>query len=156
FSVVAGFRYRLPFGGARSEANAPAPTPERNAAASAPSALTADLTVHVSGQNGAPLQNAVVEMKSGDRTERLTPSGNGDFVAKGVPIGRAHVTITADGFTTQEQDVEVGEKSPNMKVELVPAPPSGQLRGLVRTFNGHGLSASIRVEPLGVEGKADA
>jgi hypothetical protein len=155
FSVVAGFRYRLPFGGTPSDQSAPASTPERNASALAPAQLTADITVHVSGQNGAPLQNAVVEMKSGDRTERLTPSGNGDFVAKGVPVGRAHVTVTADGFTTQEEDVEVGEKSPAVKVELAPAPPSGQLRGLVRTFNGRGLSASIRVEPLGVEGKAD-
>jgi hypothetical protein len=157
FSVMVGLRYRLPFGATSAENAPPAeqnpPTP---AAPAKPAATSANLTVHVSGQNGAPLQDIVVEVKSGDRTERLTPSGNGDFVAKDLPLGPAHVTVTAGGFTTQERDVEVGAASPSVMVELAPAPPSGQLRGLVRTFNGRGLSASIRVEPLGVEGKADA
>jgi hypothetical protein len=159
FSVVAGFRYRLPFDRAPNQENAPATVPEQPAptpAAPKPIATTGDITVHVSGQNGAPLQDVVVEVKSGDKTERLAPAGNGDFVAKGLPVGRAHVTVTADGFTPQEQDVEVGGATPSVKVDLAPAPPSGQLRGLVRSFNGRGLSATVRVEPIGVEAKSDA
>lgn len=157
FSITAGLRYRLPFDRAPSAESNPAPeTVQKPLTPSQPAGTSADLTVHVSGQNATPLQNVVVEAKSGDKNERLAPSGNGDFVAKGLPPGPAHLTITADGFTTQERDVVVGGKSPAVTVELTPAPPSGQLRGLVRTFNGRGLSASIRVEPLGVEGKADA
>jgi hypothetical protein len=110
----------------------------------------------VTGQNGAPLENVEVEARAGDRTEKLTPAANGDFVAHGFPLGTAHVTVTADGFTKQERDVEVGAKSAPVAMELAPAPPSGQLRGLVRSFNGKGLSASIRVEPLGTETRADA
>jgi hypothetical protein len=34
--------------------------------------------------------------------------------------------------------------------------PQGEVRGLIRSFNGKGLAAAIRVEPIGVETKADA
>jgi hypothetical protein len=159
FSVMAGLRYRLPFQ-KPPEPEAPKPPPEPvktpETVALPPAATTADISVHVSGQSGAPVANVVVEVHVGDRTERLTAGDDGDFVGHGLPLGPAHVTVTADGFTQSERDVQIGATSGAVAVELVQAPPSGQLRGLVRSFNGRGLAASIRVEPLGVEGKADA
>jgi len=41
-------------------------------------------------------------------------------------------------------------------VKLAPAPPTGQVRGLVRSFSGAGLRARIRIEPLGKEIQTDA
>jgi hypothetical protein len=48
-----------------------------------------------------------------------------------------------------------------VEIRLDATPPSGQLRGLVRSFSGHGLAAAIRVESVGggapgAETKADA
>jgi Carboxypeptidase regulatory-like domain len=41
-------------------------------------------------------------------------------------------------------------------VQLAPAPPTGQVRGLVRSFSGAGLKARVRIEPLGKEIQTDA
>ena len=41
-------------------------------------------------------------------------------------------------------------------VQLSPAARSGQIRGLVRSFDGKGLKSRIRVEPLGTQLSTDA
>ncbi len=157
FSVMAGVRYRLPFDQPAAPAVEASPEIREKPAPTAVKPPTAaDLTVHVSGQGGAPLENVVVEVRVGEKTERLSAGADGNFVGHGLPVGPAHVTVNADGFSSLEKDVEIGGQGEPVALELSPAPPSGQLRGLVRSFNGKGLAASIRVEPLGVEAKADA
>jgi len=41
-------------------------------------------------------------------------------------------------------------------VQLSPAARSGQIRGLVRSFDGKGLKAKIQLEPLGTSLSTDA
>ncbi|HEX3593661.1 MAG TPA: carboxypeptidase-like regulatory domain-containing protein, partial [Polyangiaceae bacterium] len=137
FSILAGLRYRLPFGSRPAPPPSPAPEQEkRRTPVAVPERTTADLTVHVTGQGGAPLANVVVEVRVGEKTERLTAGENGDFVGRALPVGPAHVTVTAEGFTATERDVQIGAANEPTALELAPAPPSGQLRGLVRSFNG--------------------
>jgi hypothetical protein len=51
----------------------------------------------------------------------------------------------------EDKSAAVVEKSD----EPAAVAPSGQLRGLIRSFKGQGLRATVRVEPLGVESQAD-
>jgi hypothetical protein len=157
FSITAGLRYRLPFDVPAAPPVEPRPAPETPRPAPAPvKETTSELVIQLHGEGGAPVNDALVDVRVGDKTIRLARDQDGVYRAKDLAPGTVHVTITADGFTPVERDVTMGGKPGDVTVELAPAPPSGQVRGLVRTFNGHGIAASVRVEPLGIETKTDA
>jgi uncharacterized membrane protein len=154
-SITAGLAFRLPF-------DAPAAAKEREkepppvAVPVAVAAKNGELALRVTGQGGAKITGGAVEIRSGDKTERVEAGEDGGFPARTLPAGTVHVTVSAEGFTPAERDISIEQgKKLELAIELSPAPPSGQLRGLVRSFNGRGVAASIRVDPLGVEAKAD-
>jgi hypothetical protein len=118
---------------------------------------TGELAIRVVGPGGAALGGGVVEFRAADKTERVTAGQDGSVAPHTVAAGVVHVTVSADGFVTVEKDIPIdAAEKKTLTIELAATPPSGQLRGLIRSFNGRGLAASIRVEPLGVETKADA
>jgi hypothetical protein len=157
FSITAGLGYRLPF-------DAPAKAKEQHEQEAPPvapavvaPAKTGELALRVTGQGGAKVTGCSAEIRAGDQTDRVEAGDDGTFPPRTLPAGTVHLKLSADGFTPVERDVSIEPgKTQRLSVELAPAPPSGQLRGLVRSFNGRGLAASIHVEPIGVEAKADA
>jgi uncharacterized membrane protein len=53
---------------------------------------------------------------------------------------------------SQTLDVTLSLERPNViVVQLEPAAPTGQVRGLVRSFTGKGLAARVRIDPVGTE-----
>lgn len=81
---------------------------------------------------------------------------DGSFTLRDVPPGRVRVVAKAAGFEDASAEVNVDTRAPTT-IDLVMkrAIKPGQLRGLVRSFTGKGLTATIKVEPLGVETKTD-
>lgn len=54
-----------------------------------------------------------------------------------------------------EAPAKTEEVKPSEQEPEAPETPAGQLRGLIRSWKGQGLRATIRVEPLGVEAQTD-
>jgi hypothetical protein len=64
--------------------------------------------------------------------------------------GQGSVHVEAEGFEPLERTFVVTRGEPaTIELQLSPAAPPAQLRGLVRSFGGIGLKANIVVEPLG-------
>lgn len=162
FSIVLGLRCRLPFDAPpRAAARAPdaARTTTAPVAPAAPVAsTTTTLVVRVVAEDGAAQTAAVVTIVSGE-TSRVAPgAGDGTYRLDGVAPGAVKISVTAEGFAPVEQSVNAGPDTAGSPVEikLTALPPSGEIRGLIRSFNGTGLPATVRVEPGGAESKADA
>ncbi len=156
-SVIGGIRYTLPFDRPAEPAPAKpvAPAPVVVAAPVAPK--SASVVIHVVGEDGAAIANATVSVKAGAAVIAATSANDGTYRAADVLFGDATISVAADGFVAVEQPLVVSaQTTAPVDVKLEAAPVSGQLRGLVRTFGGKGIPASIRVEPLGKEAKADA
>jgi len=153
FSVTVGLVYRFVSGEAPAPAEAPSapPPPETTTPA------LATLVVRVVGDSGQPVPDASVQVEAADGSRAAEASGDGSYRLEGVPEGDAKVTVTASGFVKAEQTVHVAPPSAGpVEIRLAAAPPSGQLRGLIRSFAGKGIAATVRVDPLGAQVKADA
>jgi hypothetical protein len=155
FAVLAGLRFRLPF--EDEVAVAPAGDPAKPAdptPAVEPAVVPAAAVVEVVDEAGKPVA-AAVTVKVGEWAREAAPAQAGNYRFEGVPTGEGTVTVQAEGFATIEQKAAFGPGMAPVRVNLVAAPPSGQLRGLVRSFSGKGLRATIKVEPLGTQVAAD-
>jgi len=116
-------------------------------------------------EGGAAIANAHVTVTSDDPAspnERTADTGaDGTFTVSELRPGRAHVVVKAAGFDDASVEATIAAAASAARTPLVvdvvmkKAIKPGQLRGLVRSFNGKPLSATIRVEPLGVEAKTD-
>jgi uncharacterized protein YfaP (DUF2135 family) len=94
---------------------------------------------------------------AGQPNERTAESGaDGTFQVTDLRPGRVHVVVKAAGFDDASADANAAATATVVDVVMKRAIKPGQLRGLVRSFNGKALAATIRVEPLGVEAKTDA
>src|SRR5688572_21900697 len=131
---------------------APEPRAPEGPRAPAPSSLDVD----VSTVDGHPLSDARVEISSGDETWVLDHVQLQRYRVTGIRPGQLVLRVSAErlGTVTQPLELAPGE-SRVMEVRMEPAAPSGQIRGLVRSFDGQGLVARVRVEPLGVKLRSD-
>jgi hypothetical protein len=133
----------------------PSPAP-RAPAPLAPVAL-ASLEVHVTTLEGYPLSDATVELLE-DEQAIAVPHGQLESYRVEQLVPRSGILrVSAARLQTQTQPIELRAGAPLViEVKLSPAPPTGQVRGLVRSFSGVGLRAKVRVEPLGKEIQTDA
>jgi hypothetical protein len=159
FSGLVGLSYRLPFDKPEAEQATDqqiGPTEPESKPQTGPAA-TASASVVVRKPDGSPASDAVVTVRVGTFEKRAEPAADGKFRVDGIPEGDGEVEISAEGVETVKKPVHFGAGSTaDVDVGLSQAMPQGEVRGLIRTFNGKGLAAAIRVEPLGVETKADA
>ena len=81
---------------------------------------------------------------------------DGTFVVDGVRLGHARVVASASGYDDAQAEVTVDPRPIALELVMKRAIKPGQLRGLVRSFTGKPLAATIRVEPLGAETSTDA
>lgn len=133
------------------------------ALASATSSLRGRVTA---AEGGAPIAGAHVTVASDDpaqSNERAADTdADGAFTIAELRPGRAHVLVKAAGYDDAGADTTVVDAATAARTPVVlplamkKAIRPGQLRGLVRSFSGKPLAATIRVEPIGVETKTDA
>jgi len=149
----------------------PSPEPAESAPDDAPQAPVplapppATLRVAVvDAETGEPLDGAVAETTLADpevrgEGRRATAPLEQDAAGPGILVGanlvaaRWTLAIARDGYEPQERTVALlpGEVLP-VRVALAPipppAPPAGELRGVVRSYSGRSIDATVRVEGL--------
>jgi hypothetical protein len=114
------------------------------------------LVVDVFDTAGNPLSDAVVTLTTRMGTQAIEFSSGSTFSASELPEGRAHLVVQAALMRNWDQDVEISNATPaQLRVSMVTADASAQIRGLVRAFDGHGLAAHIHIDPLGYDTLAD-
>lgn len=108
-------------------------------------------TTTVAGQllddEGAPLSEALVQMRAGEAAPReVISDAEGRFRFEDVPVGPVEIVVATDGFEpiTIQVDAQVGMTTIPTQT-LVAKPPGGLLRGLTRSFDSEGLPARVRV-----------
>src|SRR5690606_35854217 len=70
------------------------------------------------------------------------------FEVGAIPVGPAELVVRAERLKDWRQPIQIGEGEPlELRVEMIPAANSGQIRGLVRGFDGKGLRARVSIEP---------
>jgi hypothetical protein len=160
-SLLAGVRYSfLPAPNANAtEPVAPAPSakpaPPPEPSPARPSDALVEITLR--DEQNAPVSDASVVLTRGAERSELAQDGPGRYRREHVAAGAAVVGVEAKGFQALERGVTIEPGVP-LRLDLVlsaVAPPS-QVRGLIRSLAGKGLSAKIRVEPAGLEATTDA
>jgi uncharacterized membrane protein len=107
---------------------------------------------------GAPLEGATLELaRAGAQPESATTDAEGRASFERVPAGKATITVRHSDHEERSQEVDVAAGSTaELAVALEPVLPPGQLRGVVRAFNGKPLAARLTVAPLGLKTESDA
>jgi hypothetical protein len=161
-TLSVGLRYRFGEAIAQKLPAKPAPAPELPKAppAAPPSASAIKPTVvelELLDDRGQPLPRAQAVVTQAGVDTPLVETSPGRYRLDGAHPGRAHLRIQAEGFRPIERDIDVEQGAAvRVDVKVEPALPAGQLRGLVRSFRGKPLAATVHVEPGGGEAKTDA
>ncbi len=162
FAIIFGVRWAPAFGsrpkpGDKQGGAAGGVAGAGGAAALATSSLRGRVTA---AETGAAIAGARVTVTSDDPAqpnEHTAETGaDGSFQVTELRPGRVHVVVKAAGFDETSADTNLAAAPAALDLVMKKAIKPGQLRGLVRSFNGKALVATIRVEPIGVEAKTDA
>src|SRR5690606_4271807 len=104
----------------------------------------------VDKSTGHPLSDAEAEIVVGGEVRKLLFVTGSTFEIDEVPVGSAELVVRAERLKDWRQPIQVTEGEPVViQAEMIPAANSGQIRGLVRGFDGKGLRAQVRIEPGG-------
>lgn len=152
-----GLRYR--FGERAPAVPAPRVAPPKPVVVPTPPPVVQPTSVDLSllDDRGQPLQRAQVVVTQGDSEAALVEVAPGQYRLEQARPGAARLRVKAEGFQPVERDIDL-QKGAALKVDVKveQALPSGQVRGLVRSFRGKPLSATIQVEPSGAKTSTDA
>jgi hypothetical protein len=134
-----------------------APTPREVPAAPPAEPAPAVVRGRVVGAGGEGLPGARVRITSRSGTVDLVTGGDGAFESGPLPPGPVTLAFSADGRRDAERAVELAVgRTQEIDQTLEPALPAGQIRGVISAMRGDALSATIRVEPPGIEVTTDA
>jgi hypothetical protein len=148
---------------------APEPEPPPPPPAPPPAAAPARASAHgrvVTEADRAPVAHAHLAVQTtGGAPREATTDDQGRFDVGDLEPGAASIDVTAEGYAPVTRTLTLvpapagqpaqsggAEGDPSaVEITLAKALPSGQVRGLVRDFNGKPVAAQIRVEPVGVD-----
>jgi hypothetical protein len=156
FQLLIGMAYHwLP--GASPSPTAPSSPPSFAPREPVAAVALASLEVHVTTLEGYPLSDATVEVLEDERAIEVPHGQLESYRVEQLTPRSAILRVSAARLQTHTQPIQLRAGAPLVvEVKLSPAPPTGQVRGLVRSFSGVGLRAKVRVEPLGKEIQTDA
>ncbi len=156
FQLLVSMAYQWSPAVAAAPAPPPEPAPPAKPRLEAPAAL-ASLEVRVTTLEGYPLSDATVELLQGEAVLGVPHGELERYGLERVAPGEAVLRVSAARLSTHTQPIVLRAGAPLVvDVKLAPALPTGQVRGLVRSFSGAGLRARVRIEPLGKETQTDA
>jgi hypothetical protein len=150
FTIVAGFRYWLSFG------EEPAVEDEPDHGSGGVTQAGVEHTARVRGRvlddAGEPVTDARVELRVGEEMRESTTDAEGWYEFDDVPTGTAQVRVESEGFGVMDLAIRVPPaEPPQHRLEVLP----GQLRGLVRSYRGEPLRATVSVSPGDVSTETD-
>lgn len=109
---------------------------------------TGQAQVTVCDTAGQPLSDAVVTLVTEQGELPLQFRSGSTFALDSVPVGHAKLVVRADLMRDWVGEVDIVSGKPlEQRVEMLPAENSGQIRGLVRGFDGRALAAHVQIEP---------
>lgn len=152
-------RFAMPFA-EPPEPEVVAPEPEQPEPE--PIAPVAPTTGTIRGQvlddQGRPIANAQVTLTpNGAEPIVVATDADGNYTFENVALGPATLHTEAEGHTPNDRTIEIAAGESTMEPsQLALAVPRGQLRGMIRSYDGSPLEATIRVEDLGLEARSDA
>jgi hypothetical protein len=104
--------------------------------------------VTVFDHEGHPLSDATVELTTSLGSQPLSFQAGSTFELEQAPLGAATISAKADLMREYSKPIEVkSEGQTELRIDMVGADVSGQIRGQVRAFNGHPLAAHVSIEP---------
>ncbi len=123
-----------------------------------PTPTTGVVRGQVTGEGGAAVANASVRLtRAGAALTELTTDAEGHFEAPSLPVGDVSVDVTAEGYQPANRTGAITAQTPlELAIALERPLPAGVLRGLIRSFDGSPLAATIRITELEREITANA
>jgi len=155
FTVMAGLRTRVPLGEVVARPAVTAEDEEASDTATddgAPrrSSGTRTFRGRIVDEDGHAVAGAQVRAERGAEVVRTTTGADGHYVLERVPEPPVQVIIEADGF--RERRIEVPDDGgPPPDLILQPEGTRGWLRGVVQSFDGQPVHATIRLSPSDIE-----
>jgi hypothetical protein len=116
-------------------------------AVTAPVISAATVRGHITDAAGGPLADVDVQVVREGYEGTARSRADGTFEIADVPLGPATLRITGRRVQPTEQPIDVGSAETAIAVRPEMLPPRGQLRGLIRSFDGTPLAAEISLEP---------
>lgn len=111
---------------------------------------TVSLDVAVTSPDGHPISDATVVVSRADLHTEVPHSSRAVYRHEELAPGRYTLRIQAARLAEAIRQIDVTKAGPNLfEVQLEVAAPAGQIRGLVRSLQGLGLAAQVRIEPIG-------
>ncbi len=106
------------------------------------------LRVEVSDPHGDAIGHAHVFLEQGTHSEELEPLELGVYSLQTPWLGEATLRVEAVGFASERRELTLARgELQGQAVHLQPQLGGGQVRGLIRSFGGKGLQATVTVEP---------
>jgi hypothetical protein len=145
-AVWLGVAYR--FGADAAAAPRPRPAPPSEVVAAPPPPVTATLNGRVAAADGGALDELRVTVQAaGGEAAAVDVEGAGQFTFAGKPGQVLTVAAEARGYERATGPVTLtAGTAAELTLTLKRRLPSGQIRGLVRSFRGVGLAAEITIE----------
>ncbi len=150
FQLLVGLAYQL------FDWESVAPAGALPTRAEEPAAAASSLHVNVTTLEGHPLTDARVEIVTATAELPVPHRYRESYELDRVPPQSATLRVRAARLETFSRSIRLEPGVPlRIDVQLKPALQTGQMRGLVRSFGGRALRASVRVEPLGARLETD-
>lgn len=169
FGAGVGLRVRFgspatinPSAPTRAAASAPLPPrPEPKPEPPKPVALPSSFVVvgQVLDGSGKGLPQVDVRLHVAEQDYSTLTTADGSYSFTSVPAGTATLYVETADYESQRHELTIGGEEPVVSVAPVNlhlASLHAQLRGLVQTFDGQPIRATIRVTPPNVEHQSDA
>src|SRR5262249_2946430 len=115
-----------------------------------PAPAPASLAGRIVASDGAALVDARVTVRAGDDAEAVPVDvdADGRFTFSGNAGQTVKLKAQATGYDPASETIKLAGGAPKeLTLTMQRRLPSGQIRGLVRSFKGVGLDAEIRIEP---------
>lgn len=155
FQLLVGLSWRLLSWEPRAP-EPPEPPPPATSRPEPPPPALVTLEVEVMTSDGYPLSDATLSLELDGRTLPVPHVDMQTYRLEQVPTGKARLRVEAERLEPQLLEVELSaERENQVRVRLKAARVDGQVRGVVRSFEGRGLPATVRIEPLGKRVSAD-
>ena len=150
FAILLGVRLMGGYAPAPAVAvETPQPPPPPVETSQPVAAMTTPVRGRVVDNTGTPVADAEVTIVRDGFEQSTRSAPDGSYAIENVPLGPATLRVQGRRLKPTERPLDVTTNAAPVDVQPERLPPEGQLRGLVRSYDGKPLAATITVDPSG-------